>query len=90
LDKTGYGGPQAYFSGINSSRSSGVVNFLGGIAGGGGQTYFGLEGAPSAFSGISATTASPEPATLATAGMGILLVLGYGWRRQRALERVRS
>ena len=32
----------------------------------------------------AATVATPEPATLATAGLGLLMGLGYAWRRRRA------
>jgi hypothetical protein len=31
-----------------------------------------------------ATVATPEPASLATAGLGMLMGLGYAWRRRRA------
>jgi len=43
-DTTGYGGPQAWFTGISLDQYTGTVNFIGGIAPGG-QTYFSLESA---------------------------------------------
>ena len=44
-DTTGYGGPNAYFSGINSSLTSGIVHFITPIAPNGGTGYFSLENA---------------------------------------------
>jgi len=43
LDSSGYGGPNAYFTGINPSGTSGTVNFITPIAAKGGTAYFSLE-----------------------------------------------
>jgi hypothetical protein len=48
LDSTGYGGPNAYFTNINSSLTSGTINFVVPLAAGGGTGYFSLEEAISA------------------------------------------
>jgi hypothetical protein len=70
-DLTGYGGPEAYFSGINGSGTSGTVNFLNGGLAPLTETFFSLEEAPSlATGGVTATSAAPEPASLALAGIG--------------------
>jgi hypothetical protein len=89
-DTTGYGGPIAYFSGINGAQTSGTVNFYGGLAtgtgltaGGANTTYFSLEGPPSALSGVSATMATPEPNTVILAGIGAVMAVVYRQRRRR-------
>lgn len=43
LDGTGYGGPNAYFTNINSSLTSGTINLVVPLAAGGGTGYFSLE-----------------------------------------------
>ncbi len=43
------------------------------------QAFF-FQGAP--LSGESAVAAVPEPATIALAGLGLLAVAGWGWRRR--------
>lgn len=42
-DSTGYGGPNAFFTNINSGRTAGLVNFIVPIAAKGGTSYFSLE-----------------------------------------------
>jgi hypothetical protein len=85
-DDTGYGGPQAYFTGIDSNQRSGTVNFEGGIAPGG-STYFSLEEVPSTGDigggGVISGTAVPEPTPILLAGMGILGLVGYPWGRRK-------
>jgi hypothetical protein len=53
LDSTGYGGPNAYFTNINASATTGVVNFITPIAARGGTGYFSLENALSAATACS-------------------------------------
>jgi hypothetical protein len=36
------------------------------------------------FTATTATTATPEPASLTLLGIGAAGLLGYGWRRKRA------
>src|SRR5947209_17447917 len=43
LDSTGYGGPNAYFTNIDPTLTSGTVNFIVPIAAKGGKAYFSLE-----------------------------------------------
>ena len=52
-DGTGYGGPNAFFTNINSSRTSGTVNFIVPIAAGGGTGFFSLEDAISSATACS-------------------------------------
>jgi hypothetical protein len=70
-DNTGYGGPNAFFSGISADSSSGVVNFITPVAPG--QTgYFSLELSPTDGSfGGTVGGAVPEPGTLALLGTGL-------------------
>ena len=78
-----YGGTDAYFTGINSSNSSGTINFIGGIDGGG-TGYFSLEEAPTASSltpGPINTTVTPEPSSLVLLGTGVLTFAGVVRRR---------
>ncbi len=42
LDKTGYGGPNAYFSDTDTLRKNGIVHFIAPIAPGGGTAFFSL------------------------------------------------
>ncbi len=42
LDQSGYGGPNAYFSGIDAASQNGLVNFLAPIPAGGGTGFFAL------------------------------------------------
>ncbi len=41
-DQTGYGGPNAYFSDIDTLRYNGIVHFITPVAAGGGTTFFSL------------------------------------------------
>jgi len=79
-----YGGPDAFFTGINSNLSSGTVHFIGGIAPNGGSAYFSLEGTPSASELTGGgVTAVPEPGTLTLASIGVLGLFGYHLRRKQ-------
>ncbi|MDQ2832558.1 MAG: PEP-CTERM sorting domain-containing protein [Acidobacteriota bacterium] len=73
MDTTGYGGPDAYFTGISADTTSGVVNFVTPIAAGG-QTYFSLEEAftTGAITGTTGggTGVTPEPSTFVLLGTG--------------------
>jgi hypothetical protein len=73
-DPSGYGGPNAYFTGINGALTQGTVNFITAIAHGGGTGYFSLEEAPNASNPIGGTVGGqvPEPSTLAMMGTGLL------------------
>ena len=80
-DPTGYGGKTSLgqfttFTGINASETTGTVVFGASGIPNGGTAYFSLEGPPSAF------VRTPEPATLAIMGVG-LLGLGLVSRRRK-------
>jgi hypothetical protein len=82
-DNTGYGGPNTFFTGFSSSSTSVTANFVNPLTQGQ-STYFSLELSPSALNGgggIGVTT--PEPNSLALAGSGLVVALGYLWRRRR-------
>ena len=72
-DTTEYGGPNAFFSGINGAQTMGVVNFLTPIAPGG-TGYFSHERSPSGgtFTGQIGGGQVPEPSTLMLLGTGVL------------------
>ncbi len=70
-DKSGYGGPVAYFTNIAPSGNSGTVNFVGGIAGNGGTAFFSLE-EPININAPPVITPAPEPASLALLGVGMV------------------
>jgi hypothetical protein len=71
-DSTGYGGPDSFFTGINSAKTTGTVDFVTALAAGGGMTYFSLEAAPSAGSiTVLLTGTTPEPSSLILLGTGI-------------------
>jgi hypothetical protein len=69
---TGYEGPTSSFSNINPTFSAGTVSFNPSLSGGGGVTYFSLEGLPSGNVGVSspcAMTLTQPPLPSGTVGM---------------------
>jgi hypothetical protein len=70
---TGYGGGNAYFTGINAAKTSGTVNFVIPIMAGS-TSYFSVEDIPG-------LPRSPEPSTFVLLGTGALGLIG-GLRRR--------
>ena len=68
-DTTGFGGADAYFTDMSSTRTTGTVDFVGtGIDGGGGEGYFSVRGVID----VNAIVAPiGEPASLAVLGVGL-------------------
>jgi hypothetical protein len=80
-DTSGYGGPNAFFTGISAGLDSGTVNFNGGISNGG-TDVFSLEEAI-ALNAIVVTSGVPEPSTWM---MMILGFLGLGFLARRNIS----
>jgi hypothetical protein len=76
-DPNGYAPAGVTFSGINSSDTSGTVNFSPGLTNGG-SSWFSLE---EALTASSITNASPEPSSILLFGLG-LAGLAAGMRRK--------
>jgi hypothetical protein len=79
---TGYEGPNTIFNttGVIGGNGTLIVNFTTPIAAGA-SDYFSLEGAPSAD--IVGGASTPEPASLAMIGSGMLALGGLALRRRR-------
>jgi hypothetical protein len=80
-DATGYGGPNAFFTGIDAALDSGTVNFNGGISAGGTEV-FSLEEAVQ-LNSIVISSGVPEPSTWA---MMVLGFLGLGFLARRKIS----
>ncbi len=69
-DPSGYGGPLGFFTNVTAGLSAGTVNFAGGLANGA-STYFSLE-EPINISALPSITPTPEPASMAILGAGLV------------------
>ncbi len=85
-DGSGYGGPNAYFTGISPSYTSGTVNFITPIAPGG-YDYFSLEenlsGATGGSSGGGLTAGAPDAGSTMVLLGGALAGIGALRRRMK-------
>ena len=80
-DTSGYGGPNSYFTMINSSFTAGTVNFLVPLAANRGSTFFSLEEALQPTQVTVGPTVTPEPNSLVLLGTGIIGLAGAYRRR---------
>jgi len=91
-DTTGYAGPNVSFININGAQTSGTVVFgAGGVRGGGGHAYFGLEDDINAANGtlnVPQITGTPEPTSLTLAGLGALGYLGFRRLRRKKQAKI--
>lgn len=78
---SGYGHQGVTFSAISGDKSTGTVNFAGGIAANGGSGWFSLEGPVDL--NLTVMPGVPEPGTFGTLGAG-LLGLAFWARRRRS------
>ena len=60
-DPTGYGGPNAYFTGINSAQNTGTVNFIVPLAPGTGTAFFALEESITSSQNVKIITVNGSP-----------------------------
>jgi PEP-CTERM motif len=80
LDTTGYGGPLAYFTGINASKTAGTVVFGANGLAAGASTFFSLEEAVTLNTIVVGT---PEPSTWAMMLLGFIGLGFMGYRKSR-------
>jgi PEP-CTERM motif-containing protein len=90
VDKTTYGGPLTFFTGLNAAHTAGTANFLGNL-GSGQSTYFSLETTQRDLvdglngpGGSIVFSAVPEPSTVLIGAIGVLSGLLYARRRRLA------
>ena len=95
IDRTGYGGPNSYFSDISQNATSGIVHFITPLAQQGGMTYFGLEESlhpPNAIFSVPTVNGNPVstlpspvplPPSLMLFGIGISLLLVTFWYQRK-------
>lgn len=97
-DPGDYQGPTSTYSAIAVDASSGTVNFGPSVAGGGGSTYFSLEGVPTSLTVTAVnggtttgtgngngggTVSTPEPSVFLMLGVGLLGLMGLATMRRQ-------